>query len=210
MAAWLGADVVIRRVARNRLPAAPPTAPRRTRHWRRGRRGRTSRVLNPAYSKSISHSRLPSSMILAGSRSLCPKTMRQRHLCLLQFGVDREQFGQPLRQRVAARRERMGVVADDVEHPEHEARPGHQRRHFVVETAQQTRDPPEVGPHVRLAEHLAVDEPRHHQARLGVDDLGGEAGGVRGPRRHQLRARAKRGGTDSPFPGARRICRCCR
>ena len=143
-------------------------------------------VLKPAYSKSISHSRLPSSRKLAGSRSLWPKTIGSAHLRPLQLVGQRQTGGQGVRHAAVAGLERARIVADDVEHPEHEAGARDVLRHLVVEAADQRGDAADIGAHVVGAIGLRAEKGGHHDARLGIVHFRREAGRVRGARRHDL------------------------
>ena len=75
--------------------------------------------LNPAYSQSTSQSRLPSSMKLAASRSLWPKTTSIGPTAASSRAARARRSVEHGKVAAAAFAQRMRVVAHDVEHPEH-------------------------------------------------------------------------------------------
>ncbi len=152
---------------------------RNCRWWQRFARSNIA-VPKPPYSQSISQRRLPSSRKLPGKEIVVAEDDRQRHLRSLER-VDQRQVS---RQRVVTvvprGSERACVIADDVKHPERVRRTPEMARKLAVAGHEDRDDSLDVCPQVGFREGGAVDVPKDHDARLGVDHFRRQPRRVRG------------------------------
>ena len=84
--------------------------------------------------------------------------------------------------------QRMSVVAHDVEHPEHGARPAQELRNVAVTPPHHIDQALEIGriAHVLRREGASLDEIEYHNARLCVHHAGGQACQMRRAARSKL------------------------
>jgi hypothetical protein len=110
----------------------------------------------------------------------------QRHLCCLQALRDCHPFRNPCRHPAFARHKKPGIVADDMEWPEHEGRAGDMTRHGLVETAHDIGNPVCLAAHVRCRKGLRAEKLSNHQPGFRIPHLRTEARRMCCARDHHL------------------------
>ena len=137
-------------------------------------------VPKPPYSQSISHSRLPVIHEIGGQKIVMAEDDRKRNLGILhrigEAGIMVEVgFGTG-----AAFAQAIGIVADDVKHPEEGRGPLYESSHLMVAFPDQRHDAGEVGAQIVLAIGAAGDMAENHDAGFRMDELGRQAGAMGG------------------------------